>query len=70
MEFRLVFGNEEETIGDFKPSDVEPLVSVLKKSEIIDFEGRVWHVSDNTELYFSSFPPYFYLALESIENQE
>lgn len=64
MEFRLVLEEDEETIGNYNTKEIPSLVSLLRRSRIVGFEGDTWISGAHSSLYFNLFPPYFFLTLE------
>ena len=67
MEYRLIFDDDEEIIGDFSPAEILSLTDALSSAHVFDVEGNMWVTGASPQLYFNSYPPYFYLSLRKKE---
>jgi len=65
MEYRLVCGDFEYSIGEVSADEILPLTKAIEQSRVLDEEGNAWSKSEIVhQLYFNAFPPYFYLSLD------
>jgi hypothetical protein len=63
MEFKLVLDDYEESLGNFKATEIRSLVRLLRTSRILDIDGNDWSLPNSEPLNFSVFPPYFFVTL-------